>query len=127
MHDKFKEYPPASESIALAVDWFNECQRDLAERQWGSQTRQVSRISQPSPAFAEASETIYSSIAAEHTQSNSESILPSLIRSVFQQEAEMTPYIQFNTGKRTKANNGCENGFLIYNALFDNTILITCR
>ena len=30
----------------------------------------------------------------------------------FKQESEMTPYIQFNTGKRTKANNEFQKGLI---------------
>ena len=31
LHDKFKEYPPAPQTIAPYIEWFSDFQRELAE------------------------------------------------------------------------------------------------
>ena len=32
LHDKFKEYPPAPQTVAPNIEWFSEFQRELAEK-----------------------------------------------------------------------------------------------
>ena len=43
LHDRFREYPPAPQTIAPDIEWFSEFQRELAEKHGIVKKRCVSK------------------------------------------------------------------------------------